>query len=787
VATGSVVDVFEREGSLVARRLAVEVVDHGTGAGAGLLDALTVDDATVAELIEAEVAAGRIPPTDGPEDGGTLRVELRAGTGGRVVASLTGMRWAAWDRSYERSPAELADLLLGMITRDRLEVPGGARLHGGAVAGDDGRTALVLAWSGTGKSTLVAHLVHGGLHLLNDEQVAVFASGGLVGGFTRPVAIKPGGAAFLPEGIRPVSRTGDPQDLILLTGRDLGGRLRLAGRPVLVVLPERVADGPATWEAIGPAAAVEAMAANNLDLVVDPAATMAAFGGLATVAATVRLRYADAAEGAAVVRRLLDDGLSPPTSYLGAGVAVETAPAPDRGSRLARAAGVVTLDLGDEVVLFEPGRRHVVRPNPAGARRWRRLPLARWPEDPEDQAFLAELVDKGLVTEIVPAPGRRDRWTVAAEVAAGFGTSPADRSVALLLAGLAARTGGPVAVDVPDRPGAEDGPRVGRFLDALGVDAVVTSSVDPDPAMRLRSWWRRRRAPIAVLDAAGLASSCSLIRHLPGRSQVLVVDHGGRRAPRPTAGLRLAFRGLSRLGRARLVVVGAGGRVQATRRWGVSADAVVVLPFVGAALPVGDQAGDRVVLLEALGAPQDALVVTVLATTASTVRSVASLATVAAASGLEVRFVVLGSAVSAAGVRDRIGRDEIPSTVHLVDRPPSIDGFLLGAHVHLLLEGQDEQESVVVQAMHAGLPTLAVAVHGGAAVVEHGRTGWLVARPDPEVLVAALEELAEDRTLLSSLGEAALASARRDHSAQAVRIVAESLGDGARRRGRRSH
>ncbi|MBK6857927.1 MAG: hypothetical protein IPG97_15645 [Microthrixaceae bacterium] len=58
---------------------------------------------------------------------------------------------------------------------------------------------LVLAASGTGKSTLVSHLVGQGFDLVNDEQVVLDGVSGMVHSFTRPVVAKVGAWA-LPAG-----------------------------------------------------------------------------------------------------------------------------------------------------------------------------------------------------------------------------------------------------------------------------------------------------------------------------------------------------------------------------------------------------------------------------------------------------------------------------------------------------------------------------------------------------------------------------------------------------------
>jgi serine kinase of HPr protein (carbohydrate metabolism regulator) len=118
--------------------------------------------------------------------------------------------------------------LVKRFTHDRL-APGmpGPLLHGGAVATADGATVLVIGPSGTGKSTLVAHLAHAGCELINDEQVSVHVEAGLLGGFTRPIDVKAGGVEHLP----PVDGSTSTRDGrgAFVTARQLGTRHRSTG------------------------------------------------------------------------------------------------------------------------------------------------------------------------------------------------------------------------------------------------------------------------------------------------------------------------------------------------------------------------------------------------------------------------------------------------------------------------------------------------------------------------------------------------------------------------------
>lgn len=73
----------------------------------------------------------------------------------------------------------------------------------------------------------------------------------------------------------------------------------------------------------------------------------------------------------------------------------------------------------------------------------------------------------------------------------------------------------------------------------------------------------------------------------------------------------------------------------------------------------------------------------------------------------------------------------------------------------------DMSAYVVVEAASAGLPCVASAIGGIPDLVEHGRTGFLVAPDDEEGFVGALGRLAASRPLLDAMGAAARDHARR--------------------------
>lgn len=442
---GYVLGVDVRDDRLVVTRQRVTITDHGSGVGAELLSAvLRPDEIGLVERGLADASNRPEPAIDtAPVTGADpvflevdpVLVEARPDAVAPLVAvSLDGASGGAWDR------AGAADELLGILTRKRLDGDSvWPRLHGGAVADGDGRAVVVLGRSGAGKSTLIAHLAHGGLTLVNDEQVTLYRPWGMIAGFTRPVAIKPGGAKFLPPGLSPRPVTVDVAHTELFSAGELGTAHRLTAEPVLVVLPDRASHGrPADdatddshssgvqSEVLGRAGAIEAMAANNLDMVNRPVAALEAFSWLAANVPVVRLTYAETADGAAAVRELL---ANPPKVDVVNWIVHDASKDSDAelgeaGATIAASPEVVWVEIADDVVLYNRESRQLAVLNGSGSALWKTLPVpAEWlvvPEPPGGDcgpdsdypeqltpeaaaAFLSELIEHGFLSQPQPA------------------------------------------------------------------------------------------------------------------------------------------------------------------------------------------------------------------------------------------------------------------------------------------------------------------------------------------------------------------------------------------------
>jgi len=110
------------------------------------------------------------------------------------------------------------------------------------------------------------------------------------------------------------------------------------------------------------------------------------------------------------------------------------------------------------------------------------------------------------------------------------------------------------------------------------------------------------------------------------------------------------------------------------------------------------------------------------------------------------------------------------------ERVPSI---LASADLLVLPSRYEELGTVLVEAMHAGLPVVATRVGGIPEVVADGVTGLLVASADPSALAAAIDAVLSDPALAGRMRE----SARRrallydlEHVGAAVHALYERLG-----------
>ena len=378
--------------------------------GVRLTDQGTEMGRDVARLLNGEGSVRTIAGDDAPTPEPKIEVALRRAD--EIEGTLIEGPWGT-----DTVPADMfamTDRLLARLTRHQLDrAIGEGRLHAGAVVDSDGHAALLLGKSGAGKSTLTSHLVHSGFDLLNDEQITVYRHQGLVGGFTRPVAIKPGGHDQLPPAL---AAQPEPAQARLLTVTDLNAdtRHRLTARPVVSVLLGRdheLADpgqaaaepGAVRIEAVAPAEAFPILCTHSLDLVRKPADALADLAWMAATVPTVRLVYEEAHAAATAVTELLGAApLSPQATWT---VTELEADHDDvAGAAIVAVDGTVLVEIDQEAFVYEPLGRRLVALTGEALDLWHALP---WCDEvpPALWGFIEPLEEAGIVRVTQPQAG----------------------------------------------------------------------------------------------------------------------------------------------------------------------------------------------------------------------------------------------------------------------------------------------------------------------------------------------------------------------------------------------
>lgn len=111
-----------------------------------------------------------------------------------------------------------------------------------------------------------------------------------------------------------------------------------------------------------------------------------------------------------------------------------------------------------------------------------------------------------------------------------------------------------------------------------------------------------------------------------------------------------------------------------------------------------------------------------------------------------------------ASLHDKVRDLEIEDRVHFVGPVGDVaqllselDAFVLPTWARWRMEGCPVS---LLEAMSAALPCVATDIPGSRDVIEHARSGWLVAPEDVNELAGALEHLARDASLREQLGKA---------------------------------
>ncbi len=237
------------------------------------------------------------------------RYELTATGGGEASAGLVDV---VRDGELVHTSLVAGDAigwLVWDVNRAAAETSGEHLLfHAGALqAGDAG--VLVPGASGSGKSTLTAGLARAGLGYLSDELVALEVATGRLLPYPKPVTLKPGSFAALPDLAQETGGAarpdGAPREWHVPVGAGRALRIGEPCEPAFVVVPRYDAMAATTLVPLSETEAFFALALNAVNLLPHGAAGTEALGRLAARCACVALTMSDLDEACALVLDLV--------------------------------------------------------------------------------------------------------------------------------------------------------------------------------------------------------------------------------------------------------------------------------------------------------------------------------------------------------------------------------------------------------------------------------------------------------------------------------------------------
>lgn len=328
--------------------------------------------------------------------------DLPPATGGENVAPFSlrrvtpsGELWRLAQPGVADQPAgKLAAALVRLMAAVNLGAldaePGCLHLHA-AAATNAGRVAVIAAERNTGKTTTVAHLVARGWGFMTDETVRLSPATSVVQGFPKPISIKPGGLQLvdhLEQWVIPPPGDGATFGFVPMGAS--GAEVVDGGRPHLVVLLRRPPRGVAepTSRRLDPADAVVALMQETLDA--------ERFG-----AAAVRLAELAAMSHCYEVTAGTPEATADHIDALFDSAPVDPMPVTVLPSTEAVSPGVVTVAVGDRVVVHETASGRVFALDEAGAQVWRQI--GGWGdmeidvEGPVVRRFVAQLRALGVL------------------------------------------------------------------------------------------------------------------------------------------------------------------------------------------------------------------------------------------------------------------------------------------------------------------------------------------------------------------------------------------------------
>jgi glycosyltransferase involved in cell wall biosynthesis len=147
--------------------------------------------------------------------------------------------------------------------------------------------------------------------------------------------------------------------------------------------------------------------------------------------------------------------------------------------------------------------------------------------------------------------------------------------------------------------------------------------------------------------------------------------------------------------------------------------------------------------------------------------------------GLPVEVDIVGDGPLRASLEAMANSLGLTGSIHFAGElpPEAVRQRLLAASAAVLLSHGEVLPMALLEAMAAGVPVVASDVGGISQIVQHGRTGLLVAGGDAPAAAAAIARLLTEPQLAAELAQAAAAMVASDYSAAAMATRYERLID----------
>jgi len=145
------------------------------------------------------------------------------------------------------------------------------------------------------------------------------------------------------------------------------------------------------------------------------------------------------------------------------------------------------------------------------------------------------------------------------------------------------------------------------------------------------------------------------------------------------------------------------------------------------------------------------------------------------ARGRQPGLVIVGEGPLRVELERLAGSLGLADSVRMLGARPDVESVLVALDVFVLSSKSEGLSNTIIEAMASGLPVVATSVGGADELVEHGRTGLLVPREDPEALAEAVAALLDDAARRGEMGRAGRAKAEREFSLERMLAGYERL------------